>query len=69
MQPGRDLGDVMTRDVERYGVQGAMEGVARSLIDAGRGLRAAQSGLVRAYAFAMIAGAAILGVIFTLAMR
>ena len=69
VQPGRDLGDVMTRDVERYGVQGAMEGVARSLVDAGRGLRAAQSGLVRAYAFAMIAGAAILGVIFTLAMR
>jgi NADH-quinone oxidoreductase subunit L len=69
VQPGRDLGDVMTRDVERYGVQGAMEGVARSLIDAGRGLRATESGLVRAYAFAMIAGAAVLGVIFTLAMR
>jgi NADH-quinone oxidoreductase subunit L len=69
VQPGRDLGDVMTRDVERYGVQGAMEGVARSLVDAGRGLRAVQTGLVRAYAFAMIAGAAILGVIFTLAMR
>ncbi len=46
-----------------------MEGVARSLVDAGRGLRVAQSGLVRAYAFAMIAGAAVLGVIFTLAMR
>ena len=40
VQPGRDLGDVMTRDVERYGVQGSMEGVARSLVDAGRGLRA-----------------------------
>ena len=69
VQPGRDLGDIMTRDVERYGVQGSMEGVARSLIDAGRGLRAAQTGLVRSYAFAMIAGAAILGVILTLAMR
>ena len=69
VEPGRDLGDVLTGDVERYGVQGSMEGVARSLVDAGRGLRAAQSGLVRAYAFAMIAGAAILGVIFTLAMR
>jgi NADH-quinone oxidoreductase subunit L len=69
VEPGRDLGDVMTRDVERYGVLGAVEGVARSLVDAGRGLRAVQTGLVRAYAFAMIAGAAILGVIFVLAMR
>ena len=69
VQPGRDLGDVMTRDVERYGVQGAVEGVARSLVDAGKGLRAAQTGLVRSYAFAMIAGAAILGIIFALAMR
>jgi hypothetical protein len=43
--------------------------VARSLVDAGKGLRAAQTGLVRSYAFAMIAGAAILGIIFTLAMR
>jgi NADH-quinone oxidoreductase subunit L len=69
VQPGRDLGDVLTADVERYGVQGAVEAVARSLVDAGRGLRLAQSGLVRAYAFAMIAGAAVIGVIFTLAMR
>ena len=69
VQPGRDLGDVLTADVERYGVQGAVEGVARSLVNAGRGLRLAQSGLVRAYAFAMIAGAAVIGVIFTLAMR
>ncbi len=69
VQPGRDLGDVLTVNVERYGVQGAMEGVARSLVNAGRGLRGAQTGLVRAYAFAMIAGAAIVGVIFTLAMR
>jgi NADH-quinone oxidoreductase subunit L len=69
VEPGRDLGDVLTVDVERYGVEGSMQGVARSLVDAGRGLRAAQSGLVRAYAFAMIAGAAVLGVILVLAMR
>ena len=69
IQPGRDLGDVMTRDVERWGVQGAMEGVARGLLDMGRGLRTAQSGLVRSYAFAMVAGAAVVGVIFVLAMR
>jgi NADH-quinone oxidoreductase subunit L len=69
VEPGRELGDVMTRDVERYGVQGAVEGVARSLVELGRGLRGVQTGLVRAYAFAMIAGAALVGVIFTLAMR
>jgi NADH-quinone oxidoreductase subunit L len=69
VQPGRDLGDVLTGDVERYGVQGGMEGVARSLVDAGRGLRSAQTGLVRSYAFAMIAGAAVLGAIFILAIR
>jgi NADH-quinone oxidoreductase subunit L len=69
VEPGRELGDVLTRDVERYGVQGAMEGVARSLVDVGRGLRVVESGLVRAYAFAMIAGAAVLGIVFALAMR
>jgi NADH-quinone oxidoreductase subunit L len=69
VQPGRDLGDTMTRDVERWGVQGPMEGVARGLVDMGRGLRAAQSGLVRSYAFAMVAGAAVIGVIFVLTMR
>jgi hypothetical protein len=46
-----------------------MEGVARGLVDMGRGLRAAQSGLVRSYAFAMVAGAAVIGVIFVLTMR
>jgi len=69
VQPGRDLADVMTRDVERYGAQGAVEGVARALVDAGRGLRGAQTGLVRSYAFAMIAGTAVIGVIFALALR
>jgi NADH-quinone oxidoreductase subunit L len=69
IQPGRDLGDVMAHEAERYGAQGAMEGVARSLIETGRGLSWAQSGLVRAYAFAMVAGAAVVGVIFILALH
>jgi NADH-quinone oxidoreductase subunit L len=69
VQPGRDLGDVMAHGGERYGFQGAMEGVARSLIETGRGLSWAQSGLVRAYAFAMVAGAAVIGVVFILALR
>jgi NADH-quinone oxidoreductase subunit L len=69
IQPGRDLGDVLTARVERYGVQGALEAVVRGLIDTGRGLRAAQTGLVRSYAFAMIAGLVTVGIIFSLAMR
>jgi NADH-quinone oxidoreductase subunit L len=69
VQPGRDLGDTLTRGVERRGVDGGVLGVARSLYAAARGLSLAQSGLVRSYAFAMIAGAAILGAIFALAVR
>jgi NADH-quinone oxidoreductase subunit L len=69
VQPGRDLGDALARDVERPAVEGSLEGAARALAGAGRGLRAAQTGLVRSYAFAMVAGAAVLGVVFVLALR
>ena len=41
IQPGRDLGDVLTNDVERYAIQGTLEGVVRGVIDTGRGLRVA----------------------------
>ena len=50
-------------------MQGAIEGVVRAVVDAGRGLRAVQSGLVRSYAFAMIAGVAIVGAVLALAIR
>jgi NADH-quinone oxidoreductase subunit L len=69
VQPGRDLGDVLTTRVERYGVEGSIEGVVRTVIDAGRGLRTVQSGLVRSYAFAMIGGVAVVGAVLVLAMR
>jgi len=69
IQPGRDLGDALTNGVERYAVQGTVEGVVRGFLDMGRGLRAAQTGLVRSYVFAMIAGLVAVGVIFSLAMR
>ena len=68
VQPGRDLGDALTGGFERYGAQGAMEATVRSLLETGRGLRVAQSGLVRSYAFAMIAGVVAVGVIFSLAI-
>ena len=69
MQPGRELGDVFTAKVERYGVQGSIEGVVRTVVDLGRGMRIAESGLVRAYAFAMIGGVAIVGAVLALAIR
>jgi NADH-quinone oxidoreductase subunit L len=69
VQPGRDVGDTLTSDVEGPAVEGALVGAARALTDAGRGLRAAQTGLVRTYAFAMVAGAAVVGVVFVLALR
>jgi NADH-quinone oxidoreductase subunit L len=69
VQPGRDLGDALTGRVERYGVQGAVEGVVLGVVGAARGLSALQSGLIRSYAFAMIAGVAILGAVLALAVR
>ncbi len=69
VQPGRDLGDALTNGFERYGAQGVMEGTVRSMLEAGRELRVVQTGLVRAYAFAMIAGAVAVGIIFSLAVR
>ncbi|WP_217914338.1 NADH-quinone oxidoreductase subunit L [Miltoncostaea marina] len=69
VQPGRDLGDTLTRDVERVGVQGAVEGTVRSLIGTARGLSVLQSGLVRSYAFAMVAGVAVLGAVLAVAVR
>ena len=71
VQPGRDLGDVLTtrrRALRRAGRRSRAP--SRALIDAGaRPARSPQTGLVRAYAFAMIAGVAILGAVFALAMR
>jgi len=69
IQPGRDLGDALTGGVERYGAQGAVEGVVRGLIDTGRGLSVLQTGLVRSYTFAMVAGVVVLGLVFSLALR
>jgi NADH-quinone oxidoreductase subunit L len=69
VQPGRDLGDVLTTRVERVGIEGSIAAVVHTVVDAGRGLRVVESGLVRAYAFAMIAGVAIVGAVLALAMR
>ena len=69
VQPGRDLGDVLTDPVERVAVQGSLEGAARGVVDVGRGLAVLQSGLVRGYVLAMVIGVAVVGIIFSLAVR
>ncbi len=69
VQPGRDLGDVLTARVERVGVQGAVEGAVAVVVGAARGLSSLQTGLVRSYAFAMIAGVAVIGAVLALAVR
>ena len=69
VQTGRDLGDVLANDVERVAVQGSLEGTARGVVDIGRGLAVLQSGLVRGYVLAMVAGVAIIGIVFSLAVR
>ena len=69
IQPGRDLGDSLERNFERPVASGVPTGAARAAVLVGRGLRLAQSGLVRTYVFAMVAGVAILGVVFILVIR
>jgi NADH-quinone oxidoreductase subunit L len=65
----RDLGDVLRKDVEPYGPGGLITAAVTSARDAALGMRAAQTGLVRTYAFAVIAGLAVVGVIFVLVLR
>jgi NADH:ubiquinone oxidoreductase subunit 5 (subunit L)/multisubunit Na+/H+ antiporter MnhA subunit len=69
VEPGRELGDILTRDVEPYGPRGLVAASVGVMRDAAAGLRVSQSGLVRAYAFALIAGVAILGVIFAIVLH
>jgi NADH-quinone oxidoreductase subunit L len=69
VEPGRELGDVLLRDVEPYGPAGLVAATVEVMRDSAAGLRRVQSGLVRTYAFAVIGGLALMGVIFALALR
>jgi NADH-quinone oxidoreductase subunit L len=69
VQPSRDLGDSLTRGVEPKGVQGIVTATVGTMRDTASALRAAQTGLVRTYAFALVAGATLVGVVLVLAMR
>jgi NADH-quinone oxidoreductase subunit L len=59
----RELGDVLRDRVEPAGVQGLVTGAVRGSRLAAAGLRVAQTGLVRTYAFALLAGVVALGAV------
>jgi NADH-quinone oxidoreductase subunit L len=67
VRPLRALGDLLARAVEARVIDGAVNGLARLLGLAGEGLRRLQSGLVRHYALAMLAGAVLVLLYFLLA--
>jgi NADH-quinone oxidoreductase subunit L len=69
VQTGRDLGDGLVTAIENPVAQGVPTGTARAAMLGGRALRAAQTGLVRTYAFTMIAGLVVLGLIAILVVR
>jgi NADH:ubiquinone oxidoreductase subunit 5 (subunit L)/multisubunit Na+/H+ antiporter MnhA subunit len=67
IQPGRDLGDAAIRTAEPELTQGIVAVATGASMASARELRRMQGGLVRTYAFAVIAGAAVLGLIVVLA--
>jgi NADH-quinone oxidoreductase subunit L len=66
VKPGRELGDVMVRDVEPGGVQGVVVAAVETVRGAAVGLRAAQTGLVRTYVWAVTLGAVVVGIVVAL---
>ena len=67
IQPGRDLGDAALRTAEPKFTQGLVAAATGVSMVTARGLRQMQTGLVRTYAFAVVAGAAVVGLIVVLA--
>jgi NADH-quinone oxidoreductase subunit L len=66
--PGRDLGDVLLGGVEPRGVQGIIGAAVGGVREAAVALRAAQSGLLRTYIWALLLGAVAVGVIIAVAL-
>jgi NADH-quinone oxidoreductase subunit L len=67
IEPGRDLGDAAIRTAEPDLTQGIVAAATGTAMMTARGLHRMQGGLVRTYTFAMIAGAAVVGLIVVLA--
>ncbi len=67
IQPGRDLGDAAIRSAEPNFTQGLVNAATGTSMTSARALHRLQTGLVRTYAFAVIAGAALVGLLVFLA--
>jgi NADH:ubiquinone oxidoreductase subunit 5 (subunit L)/multisubunit Na+/H+ antiporter MnhA subunit len=59
----RDVGEVFTRRVEPRGVQGLVTATVVSMRESALGLQRAQTGLLRSYAFMIVLGLALVGII------
>jgi len=66
VEPGRDVADVMATKVEPAGPQGLITGTVAVMRGAARVVSASQSGMVRAYAFWMVLGISLAGIIIAL---
>lgn len=66
VDPSREVADVMTRDVEPAGPQGLITGTTALVRGAARVVSASQSGMVRAYAFWMVLGISLAGIVIAL---
>ncbi|MDX6645782.1 MAG: NADH-quinone oxidoreductase subunit [Miltoncostaeaceae bacterium] len=65
----RDVGDVLRRRVEPAGVQGLVTATVAGMRESAKGLQKAQSGLLRTYAFMIVLGLALVGVVLALAIH
>jgi NADH-quinone oxidoreductase subunit L len=59
----RDVGEVFARRVEPRGVQGLVTATVVSMRESALGLQRAQTGLLRSYAFMIVLGLALVGII------
>ncbi len=66
VDPSREVADVMSRDVEPAGPQGIITGTTALVRGAARVVSASQSGMVRAYAFWMVIGISLAGIVIAL---
>jgi NADH-quinone oxidoreductase subunit L len=66
VEPGRELGTVLLDDVEPAGPKGLITGTTAVIRDTARVISASENGLVRTYAFGIVAGLALAGVVLAI---
>ena len=66
VEPGRELCTVLLDDVEPAGPKGLITGTTAVIRDTARVISASENGLVRTYAFGIVAGLALAGVVLAI---